>query len=101
MSAYRPDFLFQTAIAFSGGHPGISRYAKNLQDGSQILEFGNGPKQECDCWKISPPLIVDFVQFNLGTWMHMRGVYPLHMQGQRSHGAALSRCISGNEGQAE
>ena len=29
-----------------------------------------------------------FVQFYPGTWMHMRGVYPLHMEGQRSHGVA-------------
>ena len=42
-----------------------------------------------------------FVQFYLGTWMHMRGAYPSHMEGQRSHGAALGRCILVNGGQAE
>ena len=101
MSAYRPDYLFRTVIGVLGGHPGISRYAKDLQDGPQIMASGNGPKRDSACWKISPPLVEDFVQFCLGTWMHMRGVYPSHMEGQRSHGAALGRCISVTEGQAE
>ena len=42
-----------------------------------------------------------FVQFYLGTWMRMRGVYPSHMEGQRRHGAALGRCILVNGGQEE
>ena len=37
MSAYRPDYLFQTVIGILGDHPGISRYAKDLQDGPQIM----------------------------------------------------------------
>ena len=44
MSAYRPDYLFQTVIGILGGHPGTSRYAKDLQDRPQILASGNGPK---------------------------------------------------------
>ena len=41
------------------------------------------------------------MQCYLGTWMHMREVYPSLMEAQRSHGAALGKCISVNEGQAE
>ena len=40
------------------------------------MALGNGPKQDCACLKISPHLLVRFLQFYLGTWMHMRGVYP-------------------------
>ena len=101
MSAYMPDNLFQAVIGVLGGHPSISHYAKDLQDRPQIMVLGNGPKRDCACWKISPPLLVDSVQFYLGTWMHMRGVYPSHMEGQRSHGAALGRCILVNEEQAK
>ena len=32
------------------------------------------------------------MQFYLGTWLHMRGVYPLHMEGQRGHEVALDKC---------
>ena len=46
----------------------------------------NGPKQ--DCWKISTPLLEDFVQFYLGILMHIRGVHPSNMEGQMAHGAA-------------
>ena len=46
MSAYRPDYLFQTVIGVFGGRPGISRYAKDLQDGPQIMALGNGPKRD-------------------------------------------------------
>ena len=101
MSAYRPDYLFQTVIGVLGGHPDISLCAKDLQDGLQIMALGNSPKQDCACFDISPLLLLGFVQFCLGTWMHMKGVYPSHMEGQRSHGAALGRCILVNEGQAE
>ena len=44
MSAYRPDYLFQTVIGVLGGHPSTSRYVKDLQDGPQIMALGNGPK---------------------------------------------------------
>ena len=101
MSVYRPDYLFQTVIGVLGGHPGISLLTKDLQNEPQIMALGNGPKQDCACLKTSPLLLVGFVQFYPGTWMHMRGVYPLHMKGQRSHGAALGRRILVNEGQAE
>ena len=101
MSANRPDYLFQTVIGVLGGHLGRSGYAKDLQDRQQIMVLENGPKRDCACWKISPSLLVDFVQFYLGTWMHMGGVYPSHMEGQRSHGASLGKCILVNEGQAE
>ena len=33
MSAYRPDYLFQTVIGVLGAHPGISRFVTDLQDG--------------------------------------------------------------------
>ena len=89
--AYSPDYLFRTVIGVLGGHPSLSHCAKDLQDGPQIMALGNGPKQDCACLKISPLLLVDFVQFYLETWMHMRGVYPSHMEGQRSRGAALGR----------
>ena len=46
MSAYRPDYLFQTVIGVLEGHPGILRYAKDLQDGPQIMALGNGPKRD-------------------------------------------------------
>ena len=52
------------------------------------MVLGNGPKQERACWKISTPLLEDSVEIYLGTWMHMRGVYPSHREGQRSHEAA-------------
>ena len=29
-----------------GGHPSKSRQSKDLQDGPQIMAFGNGPKQD-------------------------------------------------------
>ena len=62
----------------------------------------------CYTWKLQkwskvswkPPFPISFVQFYLGTWLHRRGVYPSHMEGQWSHAAALSRCILVNEGQA-
>ena len=50
---------------------------------------------------ISTPLLEGFLQFYLGTWLQMRGVYPSHMEGQRRHGVAQDRCILINEGQAE
>ena len=28
------------------------------------------------------------MQFYLGTWLHMRGLYPLHMEGQQNHEVA-------------
>ena len=46
MFSYRPDCLFQTVIGVLGGDPGISRYAKDLQDGRQIMALGNGPKRD-------------------------------------------------------
>ena len=42
-----------------------------------------------------------FVQFYLGTWLQMRGVYPSYMRGQRRHGVAWGRYILVNGGQAE
>ena len=39
--------------------------------------------------------------FYLLSWMHMRGVYPSHMEGQRGHEAAWNKFILVNEGQAE
>ena len=69
-----------------GGHPSKSRYSKDLQDGPQIMALGNGPKQ--DCWKILTLRPDGFVQFYLGTWLHKRGVYSSHMEGQWSHAAA-------------
>ena len=65
------------------------------------MALGNGLNQDCACLNISPLLLVGFVQFYQGTWIHMTGVYPSQMEGQRSHGAALNRCILVNEGQAE
>ena len=62
------------------------------------MASGNGPNWDRSCWKISIPLLEDFVQFYLGTWMHMRGVYPSHMEGQRRHEAAWSKCILVKEG---
>ena len=50
---------------------------------------------------ISTHLLEGFVQFYPGTWLHMRGAYPPHMEGQRCHGVAEDRCILVNEGQAE
>ena len=38
------------------------------------------------------------MQFYLETWLHRRGVYPSHMEGQWSHGAAWYRCILVNVG---
>ena len=52
------------------------------------MGLGNGPKRDSACWRISTPLQKGFVQFYPGTWMHMRGVYPSHMEGQRSHEVA-------------
>ena len=49
-------------------------YTKDLQDEPQIKALGNGPKRDCTCLKISTPPLVDFVQFYLEIWMHMRGV---------------------------
>ena len=46
MSAYRPDYLFQTVIGVLGGYLGISGYAKDLQDGPQIMALRNGPKRD-------------------------------------------------------
>ena len=46
MSAYRSDYLFQTVIGVLGGHPCISRYPKDLQDGPQIMALGDGPKRD-------------------------------------------------------
>ena len=100
MPAYRPYYLFRTVTGVLGGDPSLSRCTKDLQDGPQIMALGNDPKQDWTCYKISLLLLVGFVQFYPGTWMHMRGVYPSHMEGQRSHGAALGRCILVNGGQA-
>ena len=50
---------------------------------------------------ISTYLLEGFVQFYPGTWLHMRGVYPSHMEGERRHGAAKDRCILVNEGLTE
>ena len=41
------------------------------------------------CSMMSTPLLEGFVQFYLETWLHMRGVYPSHMEGQWSHEVAL------------
>ena len=57
------------------------------------MALGNGPKQDCACLNISPLLPVGFVKFYPGTLMHMKRVYLSHMEGQRSHGATLGRCI--------
>ena len=46
MSVYRLDYLFHTVIGVLEGHPGISRYAKDLQGGPQIMALGNGPKRD-------------------------------------------------------
>ena len=49
VSAYRPDYLFQTVIDVWGGHPNRSRLSKDLQDGPLIIALGNGPKQDWAC----------------------------------------------------
>ena len=49
------------------------------------MASGNGPNRDCACWKISTPRLEGFVQFYLGTWMQKKGVYPSHMEGQKSH----------------
>ena len=46
VSAYRPDYLFQTVIGVWGGHPNRSHLSKDLQDGPLIMALGNGPKQD-------------------------------------------------------
>ena len=46
MPAYRPDYLFRTVTGVLGGDPSLSRRAKELQDGPQIMALGNGPKQD-------------------------------------------------------
>ena len=52
------------------------------------MALGNGPKQGGAGGKILTPRLGDFVQFYLGTWLHRRGVYPSHTEGQRSHEVA-------------
>ena len=46
VSAYRPDYLFQTVTGVWGGHPIRSRLSKDLQDGLLIAALGNGPMQD-------------------------------------------------------
>ena len=46
MSAYSPDYLFRTVTGILGGDPSLSRRAKDLQDGPQIMALRNGPKQD-------------------------------------------------------
>ena len=46
MSAYSPDYLFRTVTGILVGDPSLSRRAKHLQDGPQIMALGNGPKQD-------------------------------------------------------
>ena len=62
------------------------------------MTVGNGPAAG---WMISTPLLEGFVQFYLGTLLHVKGVYPSHMGGQRSHRVAWGRCILVNGGQDE
>ena len=50
---------------------------------------------------ISTPLLEGFVEFYPGPWLHMRGVYPSHMEGQQSHGVVWDKCILVNGGQTE
>ena len=45
MPAYRPDYLFRTVTGVLGGDPSLSRRAKDLQDGPQIMALGNGPSR--------------------------------------------------------
>ena len=71
-----------------GGHPRKSHHTKHLQNGLLIIALGNGPKQDWACWKILTPRLEGFVQFYLGFWLHRRGDYPTHMEGQWSHGVA-------------
>ena len=77
-----------------GGHPGISRYAKDLQDGQQLMASRNGPKRDCACWKISPPLLVRDLD------AHERSLSFTYRMPEESC-SSLGRCISVNEGQAE
>ena len=46
LSAYRPDYLFQTVIGVLGGHPSRSRQTRDLQDGPLIMALGSGPIQD-------------------------------------------------------
>ena len=52
------------------------------------MASGNGLNQDWFCWKISTSLPEDFVQFYLGTWKYMSGVYPSRTEGQMGHEAA-------------
>ena len=70
------------------------------QDGLQLMAVGNGPKQDLVCCAILTPQQAGFVRFYLGTWLHRRGVYPSHMEGQWSRVVAWNRCILINAGQA-
>ena len=65
------------------------------------MALGNCPKWDCACWKILAPLPEDFVQCYLGTWLHIRGVYSSHMEGQLSYEVAYGRCTLISGGQAE
>ena len=76
MYAYMWDHLFEAAIGVRGSYPSNPHVSEDLQNRLLIMELGNGPKQN---WMISTPLLEGFVQFYQGTWLHMRGVYPLHM----------------------
>ena len=57
------------------------------------MASGNGPNRDLACLKISTPPLEDFVQFDLGCWMHMSGVYPSHMEGH-SPGDSLPRNLA-------
>ena len=43
VSAYRPDYLFQTVIGVCGGHSNKSRLPKALQDGLLTRALRSGP----------------------------------------------------------
>ena len=59
------------------------------------MALGDGPKQYGACWMISTPLLEDFVQFYLGTWLHKRGVYPSHMEGEAESWSSLAQMYFG------
>ena len=66
VSAYRPDFLFQTVIDIWGGHPNGSRLSEDSQDGPLIMASGNGPKQDSARWMISTPIQDGLLIMTLG-----------------------------------
>ena len=94
VSAYRPDYLFQTLIRVCGSHPNRSCLSKDLRGWTTDKGIGKWSHAGLCLLEDIDSLTRRFRAVLSRDLVAHERVYPLHIESQQSHEVAYGRCKS-------